>query len=241
MRMIIQTFSHAFAEELGVELIPMGIEGLEALTQEEVSGILAQDKGINVVLTENPDMEFLKKFKATRPGLHLFLLAHQNLKPEELRNLQSIGITSIINYSENLSAIAEEVVKDIIQNNIRTDERRFHVRVQPRDVENVKGAVFLKDMRRFVRGDILDISAGGLAIKLEDSLDASLLIPMTLYDPLLISMKGMQIKTLSRMVGKRNDVAGFKFENVEAGDMKKIAAYIHKKITENTKKLTDKV
>jgi hypothetical protein len=36
-------------------------------------------------------------------------------------------------------------------------------------------------------------------------------------------------------------VAGFKFENVEAGDMKKIAAYIHKKITENTKKLTDKV
>lgn len=241
MKLIIHTFSHAFAEELGVELIPMGIEGVEALTPEEAGAILIQDQGINVVLTENPDMEFMKKLKESRPSLHLFLMAHQNLKPEELRNLQSIGITSVINYNENLPAIAEEIVKDIIQNNIRTEERRFHVRVQPKDVENVKGAIFLKDLRRFVRGVILDISAGGLAIKLEDSLDASLLLPKSLYDPLLISMKGMQIKTLSRLVGKRNDVAGFKFENVEAQDMRRIASYIHKKITENTKKLIEKV
>lgn len=241
MKMIVHTYSHAFADELGIELIPMGIESVESGTPEEAVALLAQDQSINIILTENHDIDFLKKMKETKASLHIFLMAHQTLKPDYLRTLMSIGITSIINYSENVPVIAEEVVKDIINNNIKTDERRFHVRVQPRDVENVKAAVFLKDLKKFIQGDILDISAGGIAVKLEDSLDASMLVIKTLYDPVVISMKGMQIKTLARLVGQRKDVAGFKFENVEAKDMKKIAAYIHKKITENARKLIEKV
>ena len=241
MKMIVHTYSHAFAEDLGVELIPMGIESVESATPEETAALLTQDQTVHIILTENHDVDFLKKLKEACPALHIFLLAHQTLKPDYLRTLMTVGITSVINYSENVPQIAEEVVKDIIQNNIRTEERRFHVRVQPRDVENVKGAVFLKDLQKFIQGNILDISAGGIAIKLEDSLDASLLVVKNLYDPVMISMKGMQIKTLARLMGQRGDIAGFKFENVEAKDMKKIASYIHKKITENAKKLIEKI
>lgn len=241
MKMIVNMYSHAFQEELGVELIPMGIESVEAGTPDEAVSLLTQDQGISIILTENHNIDFLKKMKEVKPSLHIFLMAHQTLKPETLRTLTSIGITSIIIYSENVALIAEEVVKDIIQNNIKANERRFHVRVQPRDVENVKGAIFIKDLKKFIHGVILDISAGGLALKLDDSLDASLLSVKTVYDPVVISMKGMQIKTLSRIVGLRNDVAGFKFENVEAKDMKKIAVYIHKKVTEDTRKLIAKV
>ncbi len=245
MKSIVHTYSHAFAEELGIELIPMGIETVEAATPDEVLALLKKDESVQILMSESVEAPYLQNVRETRPAVHIFLLAHQNLKPGDLKALGPAGITSVIAYSENVANIAEEFVKTILRNNIRTTERRAHVRVQPRDVENVKAAVLIRDLsgdrHRFIQGSVLDISAGGVAIRLDDLREAGALKLKTVYDPVVIVMKGMQIKTVSRLMGRRDNIAGFKFENVEPADMRKIASYIHGKVSECTRKFTDKV
>lgn len=241
MKMVIYVFTKSYSTSLGIDLIPMGIEGIEVPTKEDAINILKQDDTINILLSENFEPDFLKTVKEINPGLHVFLVANQTMRPSDIIALHKHGVEAVIAYMENTSAMADEIVKSIITNNIRTSEKRFHIRVQPKEYEDVRAAIFIKNVGKFVRGRILDISAGGLAMRLNDSLEASLLTPKTVYDPLLISIQGNEVKTLSYLIAKRADAAGFKFDNVEANDMKKIATYIHNKVTENSKNLMSQI
>ena len=47
------------------------------------------------------------------------------------------------------------------------------------------------------------------------------------YDPVFLSIPGAQVKTLSTLVAKRQNIAGFRFDNVEPQSMKRIAEYIY--------------
>jgi hypothetical protein len=241
MKMLINTFSTIVTNDLGIELIPMGIESIATISVNDTLSMLKGDEKISILLTENFEFSFLEQVKGINTKIHIFLIANQGLKPAELKNISKIGISAIINLHENISIMCEEILKGIIRNNIHSSEKRVHMRVQPKDVEEVKAAIYIKNLKRFVRGNVLDISAGGVAIKLMDSIEASILQQKTVYDPLLIALKGMEIKTISTLVARRDTVAGFKFENVESRDMKKIASYIHSRVTDNVANLLESV
>lgn len=237
MKMLIHTFSPNDSRELGIELIPMGIEGMSVNHPDEAKKLLSQNPDVTIVLTETAESEYLEALKAINPKIQLFLLVHNDLKPADLIALTRTGIRAIIHYTENFAAMSDEVIRNILSLNIRSQERRFHIRIQPREFEQIKAAVFIKNLKKFVRGDVVDISAGGIALKLHDSLEASLLQPGSVYDPLLISFQGMDIKTMATLIAKRNNAAGFKFDNVEPKDMRKISSYIHTRITETSRNL----
>jgi hypothetical protein len=241
MKMLINTFSAIVTTDLGIELIPMGIESISAVSVNDTLTVLKNDDKICILLTENNDISFLEQVKALNNKLHNIIIVHQSLKPGDLKNISKLGLSAIINYQESVAVMCEEILKNIIRNDIHTQEKRVHMRVQPKDVEEVKAAIYIKKLRKFVRGIVLDISAGGAAVKILDSLDASILVPKTVYDPLLIALKGMEIKTISTLVAKRDTVAGFKFDNVELKDMKKIAAYIYSRVTDHVTKLLESV
>ena len=237
MKMIIYTYTGNYAPALGVDLIPMGIEGVYTGSADDTINIIKQDKSIVILLTENVNAEFITSVKKENPEINIFLIITKGVKSSDIIALKKYGIVALINYSDNTSLMAEEIVKNIIMNNIRSNDKRFHIRVQPKEHEDLKVAIFIRNLQKFVRGKVIDISAGGLAIKLDSSLDASLLMPKTVYDPVIVSIMGTEVKTLASMIAKRGDIAGFKFDNVEQKDMKKIATYIHNRITENTKNL----
>lgn len=151
--------------------------------------------------------------------------------------LSKLGVHALIPYKENANAIAEDIIENIIKNHIESHERRAHVRIQPKEYENIEASIFIKGINRFVHGKLIDISAGGVAIRLNDSIEASILDMEKLYNPVVLHIRGMEVKTLSRLKGKRADMAGFKFENIEKSDMHHIATYIHMRLQDSSAKV----
>ena len=145
-------------------------------------------------------------------------------------------LSLLYDISKEFQQIVDDIIKNIIKNNIRYYEKRRHIRVNPKPYESISASIYIKNINRFINGSLMDISAGGVSIKLNDSLEASILVVNNIYDPLLLHIRGMDIKTIARLVGKSNDIAGLKFENVEKNDMGKIATYIHMRILEKSKK-----
>jgi hypothetical protein len=242
MKIVIYTFAENFTLQLAIELIPKGVEPVEVTTREEVLEFLKnQNDEAIILLSESSELEFLKQAKEIKSNTYIFLIYHGSFKSAELMELMKIGITSLIEYSDNPAKIVDDIIQNIIRNNIRINERRKHLRITPSPYEEVTASIYIKNINRFVHGSLIDISAGGVAVKLKDSIEASILIINQIYDPLLLHIRGMEIKTISRLIGKRGAMAGFKFENVEEKDMRKIATYIHMRIGENTKKLINEL
>ena len=227
MRVYIYTFSKQYSKDIGIELIPLGVELIEFSSLEDLFVNINNDKSVKMLITETYDYESLTKIKELRPDIYFILLAHQNLKPIELIKMSKIGIRHILNYTENSVNMAEDIIKTILSDHSKDREKRFHVRVQPKSTEEIIGAIFIKSIKKFYKGNIIDISAGGFAIKLEDTIEASNLTIGNLYDPVLVSIIGSDIKTTSTLVVKRNNIAGFKFDNIELKYMKKISEYIY--------------
>lgn len=233
MKILIYTYSGHYNKDLALEMIPLGMEPLEACSVEEALGFIEKTEGLQIIITENTDMNFLDQMKAKRSGMSIFMIVHDTMKPQALMQLVKSGITSVLNYTQNVSQMAEEIIRSVIHNNIRTREKRQHVRVAPKSVEVMTGSVFYKEQRKFIRGNIINISAGGLALQFFDTLEAGQLQMGRNYDPVLIAMRGFDIKTVATMVGKRDSIAGFRFDNVEPRDMKRIAEYIHDRLRES--------
>jgi hypothetical protein len=234
LKIVVYTYAESYTLQLAIELIPKGVEPLEMKSKDDVIVALKAINDVNLVVTESPEIEFLQHVKEANPKVNIFLLFHQNLKPKELMSMMSLGITALIEYSPTPAVIAESIIHNIIKFDLRAPERRAHVRVQPSGVENAVGAVYLRDAGKFIRGGLIDISAGGAAIQFYDSIEASMLLANHIYDPVLLQMRGLEIKTIARMKGKRESVAGFQFENVEEREMHKIATYVHYKMNEGS-------
>lgn len=239
MKLLINTYSEKDSLELAINLIPKGIEPIETASQEETIAVLKNDPQIVVLLTEAKDIEYLTEIKKTSPNTHIFLVYHQSLKPQELMPMMKVGITALIEYTVSSSAITESIIQNIIRNNIRSEERRLHIRVTPNHFEKAMAAIYVRDLNRFLKGELLDISAGGAAVKLQDTIEASMLNINSVYDPLLVQIRGMEIRTLAKLVGRRKEMTGFKFENVEEKEMRKLAGYVYMRVMEQSKQFID--
>lgn len=236
MRAVILTYSNDFTLELAIELIPKSIETVEANDEKEALEFLNFNNDIHILITEVSVLEFLKKAKSIKPKLYIFMIYHKNFKPKDMMAFMNIGITGLIEYSESSSTVCDLIIQSIFQNGIKVNEQRKHIRIFPSPYEKLTASVYIKTINRFVKGTLLDISAGGIALKLDDTLDASILTKHNIYDPLILHIRGMEVKTISRLMSKQADKVGFRFENVEEIQMHKIATYIHMRIRENSKK-----
>lgn len=241
MKIAIYTYSDNFTTQLAIETIPKGVEPIECKEKDELVQIIAEDKEIILIVTESTEMEFLEKVKEVRPDVNIFLIIHKSYKPKDMMKLLKIGIRSLIEFAEDTSRVGDAIIENIIQNNIRTDDRRQHVRVTPNPFEKSIVAIYIRDLNRFVNGELIDVSTGGAAVKLFDSLDASILSLNGIYDPFIIQIRGMDIKAVAKLMGKRQDMAGFRFENIEKVDMSKLSGYIHMRISENSRRRNDEL
>ncbi len=237
MKLLIFNYSLTDTSDLAIDLIPMGLECQETTSKDEAIKVLKKNNAMPIFLTENYEIDFLKQVKEINPSICIFLLVKNSIKPDAIKSLSTLGISAIINFSQNTNQMAEEIVRCIVTSNIHPQDKRTHIRIKPKDFEEIKGAIYLKSLNKFIKGNIIDISAGGTAILLDDSTEVSLLSPKTVYDPLIILIKGDSIKTLATLIAVRKNAAGFRFDNVEAVGMRKIAAYIHYRISENSRDL----
>lgn len=230
MKALVYSFSQAYGRELALEMIPLGIESIEAFSAVQVPELLNKNKDITLLVTENTDRGYLEKIRKEFPNVHIFILVRESMKPSDLLKLGTFGIKGIVAYTENPGTVADDIIKQIISLNLRTNDKRMHLRIQPSASEKMAGAIFIKPEKRFSRGMVLDISAGGIAMRIQDPNDTDIMLVGRTYDPLLISFTGFQIKTLSTLVARRHDVAGFRFDNIEPRDMKIISEYIYTKV-----------
>lgn len=231
MRVFLYTFSSAFTKELAIELIPLGVEPVEVEARNDLFNKIAQFPEVLSLVTEHTDLKFIEQLRDLNPNLRLTLLAHQNMKPAELIGLSRFGIRQIINYEDNPLLMAEEIQKQLIADNGHQREKRLHVRVRPKSKSEITGGVYLREKNRFVHGEILDISAGGFAIRLnQEHSDIPLTIGRT-YDPVLLNIVGTTVKTLSRLTARRDSVAGFQFDNIETTQRKRISEYIYQRLS----------
>lgn len=236
MKCVIYTFSEAFTSQLAIDLIPKGFEPIELQSEQEVLTYAKEFSDIQLLITEIINEDFLGNIRQINKDVKLFLLFHSSLKPQDLLKLSRMGVHALIAYRENPRALADETIENVIKNQIISTDRRMHVRIQPTDYERFEASIFLKGLNRFVHGRLIDISAGGAAIQLNDSIEASMLELEKVYSPVVLHVTGMEIKTLARLKGKRDDLAGFKFENVEPKDIHNIASYIHMRLQEKSRK-----
>ncbi len=234
MKMLMFNSSLGNSFDLAIDLIPMGLECLTVKTREDFIISLKNDQTIPIIMTENCKNGFLKEIREINPSINIFLLVKNTMKPEQIKSLSSFGITSIINYSANTGSIADEIVRCIVAQNIRRKDKRTHIRVKPKQGDDLKTAICVKKINRFIQGVVIDISAGGCAVCLDNPGETSFLVPKEVYDPLIVVIRGTGIKTLATLVGLRNNFAGFKFDNIEPAGMRRIAAYIHSRIIETS-------
>jgi len=237
MKALLYAYNPEYAKDLAIRLIPFGIE---AIPCSEVDDIVQQkcedDTPFHVIFTEKTDKEFIARLRETYKTPHTIVLASHDLPPAELKELVPLGVTTVMRLKNQPEAMVEEIVQFIVAHDIRSRDKRLHIRVQPQPHETAMASVFLKNMARFVRGRILDISAGGFALMVEDTLEASLLTPGELYERVILSLNGREIKTIAKLVVRRDVIAGFKFENVEPREMLEIATYVYNHLEENYKR-----
>jgi c-di-GMP-binding flagellar brake protein YcgR len=123
-----------------------------------------------------------------------------------------------------------------VSRNIQKKDKRTHIRVKPGPGDELKCAIRIKNINNYIKGTIIDISAGGCAVSLNNSIEISYLSIKTVYDPLLVIINTKGIKTLATLIGMRESFAGFKFDNIEAAGMRLISNYIHRRIMETIQK-----
>ncbi len=234
MRALLYAYNPDYARELAIRLIPFGIEAIPCSSdQDAMIGDCKEESPFQIVFTEKTEKEFLESVKQKYQTKHLVVLSSKDLPPAEMRELIPLGITTIMKLKNQPDTMVEEIVQFMMTHNIRSTDKRLHIRVQPQPHETATASVYLKKMARFVRGRILDISAGGFALAAEDSLEVSLLAPGEVYENVILSLNGREIKTVARMVVRRDVIAGFKFENVEPKEMYEIATYIYNHLEDN--------
>ena len=241
MKLLVYTPTKDYNQELAVSLIPKGIEPIVCDTYDEALKLLEKDNSILTYLCEYEDTEKLKNIKSLYSQLFIFLLTNQNLKPSDFVELSKYGINSLINSSVKIQNIADEISETIIIKKLRPDEKRFHVRVQPKPYEEIIASVLIKNYGKFIKGRVIDISAGGIAMKVSDSIEASMLNINDLYEKAFVNMPNGEVKCSFTLVGKRNDIAAFKFNNIEQHYMNILARYIHDSITESSKQMIEQM
>jgi len=234
MRALLYTYNPEYAKELAIRLIPFGIEAIPCTEEKDVSALKCTDESpFEVIFTEKTEREFLQMLKEKYSPQHTIVLSSQNLPPALMKELIPLGVLTIMKLQNQADTMVEEIVQFMVSQNIRSKDKRLHVRVQPQSYETATASVYLKKMARFVRGRILDISAGGFALMAEDSLEISLLSPGEIYENVVLNLNGRDIKTVAKMIVRRDVIAGFKFENVEPKEMREIAQYIYAHLEEN--------
>lgn len=219
--------------DLTIDLIPMGLECIDCPTRDEFFKCLKADSPAPLMMTGTREIGLFTQIREINPSINIFYIVKNTVKPELIKTFTPFSITAIINFTENSAHLADEIVRAIVSHNISKKDKRVHFRVRPKETEIIASAVCVKEINRFIKGKVIDISAGGCAIKFDNPAEVSLLTPKTVYDPLLLKIDGAGIKALATLVAIRNDAAGFHFDNVEPVQMRRLANYIYRKITES--------
>lgn len=237
MKIVIYTFENNFTSQLAVDLIPNGIEPIEATTRKDAIEIIKNEASIALLLSETSEKEFLQQVKETRSDIPIFFIYHSNFKTKELMDLMKLGVVALIEYSDETDLIADGIIENIIKNRISVKEQRKHLRIEPARYEKDKVyvTITLKEIGRSLRVKIADISAGGVAIRIKKDLSEKILKEGNIFSPFLMQFRGMEVKTIAKLVGLHDDIAGFRFENVEKKEMRKISTYIYMRMQEDSK------
>ncbi|MGC8770762.1 MAG: PilZ domain-containing protein [Brevinematia bacterium] len=237
MKALIYAYSINFARDLGIELITAGIESYKTSSLEEVFIILEKAKDITLLITENWEIDFLKKIKETRPDLIIYTLLSKAVDPAKFMKLKEIGINSCIVVSENITELFDELLNSIIKQNIQIKERRHFLRITPSKIDNFEAALFHKGYGNYIRGKVLNVSMGGFAfVPYQPELYRFMEISKT-YDPTFLSFHGHSVKNVSSLVAEKNGVFGLRFDNIEPKDRRKLATYIYERLEEDIKEL----
>lgn len=237
MKIATYTFENDFACQLAIDLIPNGIEAIGAKTRDDLIEIIDRDKSIELLLSETPEKQFLLQVKETRPDLPIFLIYHNNFKTQELMDLMKLGVVALVEYSDKIDIITDNIIYNIAQHIDYSEDRRKHFRIEPAPYEKDKvyATITIREIERSFRAKITNISAGGVAVKIKKALSEKILEKGHVYSPFLLQFRGMGVKTIAKLVGIHDDVAGFKFENVEKSELRKISTYIYMRMQENLK------
>ncbi|MGA2141631.1 MAG: PilZ domain-containing protein [Brevinematales bacterium] len=220
--------------DLTIDLIPMGLECIDCLSQDEFFNCLkSSDSPATIMMTGTKEIGLFKQIREISPSINIFYVVKNTTKTDLIKSFAPFCITAIINFTESSVHMADEIVRAIVSHNISTKDKRVHIRVRPIEPEIITSAVCIKEINRFIKGKVIDISAGGCAIKFDNHEEVSLLSPKTVYDPLLLKIDGTGIKALATLVAIHNNAAGFHFDNVEPVQMRRLANYIYRKISEN--------
>lgn len=236
MKIGIYTYSAETNLELAVNLIPSGIEPLELKTGSEVIHLLKNDVDIHLLLSAITDHDFLKEVTEVRGDLPIFLIIGKAFKPQDLIKLNHIGVRTVVQHTENTPALANSIVDHIFRLNLTPDERRKHIRIPVGENDKAIASVFLKFLKKFVYGTIVDISAGGVALQINDSLDASLLNVGETYDPVVLEIWGIKIRAACKVMGKRGLMVGLRFEHLSEKDVRNLSMQIYRQFTQSNRK-----
>ncbi len=237
MKAVIYTNTIKKMDELCIELVTKGIEAIETNSLEKTLSILRQISDINIVISEDYEKSTIDSFIDSNPSLSIFILSNTALAESVVSNLLSTGIKSVILYKTKMEELAADIEKSIIESDIHTSERRKHIRVQPAPGESLSGAIYLPDNQHFIRGRIVDLSAGGFAFRVFNPQEMDLLIPGTIYSQVTIYLRSEELKTIATLLRVVKDAAGFKFTSLSPYELNKISGYIHIKFLESLYKV----
>jgi len=131
MRVFIFTFSREYNRALAIELIPLGIEPVEIESKTALLESTAKYPDIRNLITEYPDIDLVYQLKNIQSDIRITLILHTRTRKDEVMRLSKTGVRYLLNFHEDPSEMAEEILNTLILEQKKNHEKRLHYRVQP--------------------------------------------------------------------------------------------------------------
>ncbi len=233
MRTLIAMDDENKAEEIAVKLIPHGHEPYIVDDKSNLFNLLATE--IFHILLFDLDSEKLggistvRESKKIKPEIAIIVLTFRS-GIDIMKEVISAGGIGVVSIRARPDEIAEQVVRTIELSGIKIIERRRFVRVSVFEDEESKVVIPVKELGKELVGRVSDISAGGIAVRFNDPVEASILTVGKVYPNIKIYLDDREIKTSAMVVGKRGLIVAFRFYGMDEAEQDKVAKYVYKKL-----------
>jgi len=222
------------AEDFMTILLPRGFEVYIVEKKTELFDI-ARQRTPDVIIFDS-DVEEYQKLVGLQeirkdPSLgraHIILLSKES-GLDFVKTTMKLGVVGYL-YKPISSEQLEEQVLKLLETITINDNRREYVRVKPASFENSRAELFISGSEG-ISGDVLDISLGGVALRLSNGMRLSEIQIGILYDNMRLSLEGMPLIQVScTAVLAKGDVVAFKFSKLNDTPLKVLCRYIHNKL-----------
>ncbi len=194
-------------------------------------------KGFDILIFDYENSrKFLDETKILEKLNHLvsmnsnFIILISGSPIQVIRKLYSIGIKNFVNLELSIQDLIERTYEIISSFRIPDTDRRKHVRVHP--PENSEATIIINNSIS-LKGNIFDISAGGVSVIFRKEEDINMMIEMKAYNSIL-DLKFFKVDPKLFLVRREGLKAGFKFYNIDDRELWKISSYIYHVIVEDT-------